>query len=159
MVHKLNKGYPIFQTEAHEPYPELNGGQIRRAKGLSVPNRYIYGLSAQSDKMSPLLYISSSYTSLQFHWIGSRLNAWLRIDTVDCCLLKRLWAEKNLLILSLRTKIWRQMNVMGGLKEFMFPQCDRFHCENLFFFWIDASNFDEQGLPWKVAIHCCTWYL
>ena len=90
-------------------------------------------MSAQSDKMSPLLYISSSYTSLQFHWIGSRLNAWLRIDTVDCCLLKRLWTEKNLQILSLRTKIWRQMNVMGGLKEFMFPQCDRFHCENLFF--------------------------
>ena len=31
------KGYPIFQTEAHKPYPELNGGQIRRPKGLSVP--------------------------------------------------------------------------------------------------------------------------
>ena len=35
------EGYPIFQTEVHEPYPELNGGQIRRARGLSVPNRYI----------------------------------------------------------------------------------------------------------------------
>ena len=42
MVHKLNKGYPIFQTEAHEPYPKLNGRQIRRARGLSIPNRYIY---------------------------------------------------------------------------------------------------------------------
>ena len=44
VVHKLNKGYPIFQTEAHEPYPELNGGQIiRHARGLSVQTvKYIF---------------------------------------------------------------------------------------------------------------------
>ena len=42
VVHKLNKGCTIFQTEAHEPYPELNGRQIRRARGMSVPNHYIY---------------------------------------------------------------------------------------------------------------------
>ena len=37
MVHKLEKEYPKFQTEAHEPYPDLNGGQIIRcARGLSV---------------------------------------------------------------------------------------------------------------------------
>ena len=41
MIHKLVKGYPIFQTEALEHYPELNGRQIKLARGLSVPNRYI----------------------------------------------------------------------------------------------------------------------
>ena len=42
VLHKLVKGYPIFQTKVHEPYPELNGGQIRCARGLSESNRYIY---------------------------------------------------------------------------------------------------------------------
>ena len=41
VIHELVKGYPKFQTKAHKTYPELNGGQIRRARGLSVPNRYM----------------------------------------------------------------------------------------------------------------------
>ena len=27
-IHEIEKGYPIFQTEAHEPYPELNVEQM-----------------------------------------------------------------------------------------------------------------------------------
>ena len=27
VVHKVIKGYPIFQTEVCDPYPHLNGGQ------------------------------------------------------------------------------------------------------------------------------------
>ena len=41
VIHELVKGYPIFQIKAHQTYPELNGGQIRCARGLSVPNRYM----------------------------------------------------------------------------------------------------------------------
>ena len=37
VVQKLTKGYPIFQTKAHETYPELNGGQIiKRARVLFI---------------------------------------------------------------------------------------------------------------------------
>ena len=28
VVHEVTKGYPTFQTEVLEPYPELNGGQL-----------------------------------------------------------------------------------------------------------------------------------
>ena len=31
------KRYPIFRMEVPDPYPHLNGGQIRRASGFSVP--------------------------------------------------------------------------------------------------------------------------
>ena len=27
VVYELTKGYPIFQTEVHDPYPHINGGQ------------------------------------------------------------------------------------------------------------------------------------
>ena len=46
VVHKFNKGYPILQTEVHEPYSELNGGQIiRRANIYLVEERCGFGHS------------------------------------------------------------------------------------------------------------------
>ena len=36
-VHKVKKRYSIFRIEVPDPYPHLNGGQIRRASGLSIP--------------------------------------------------------------------------------------------------------------------------
>ena len=39
LIGKVAGGDIYSMTEVHESYPELNGGQIRRARGLSVRNR------------------------------------------------------------------------------------------------------------------------
>ena len=41
----------IIRIEVPDPYPHLNGEQIRHASGLSVSHRYIYGTT-----MDPLYF-------------------------------------------------------------------------------------------------------
>ena len=64
-------GYPIFQTEAHEPYPELNGRQIiRHSRGFSVQTvTYMKELDRSCNFTPPSKLFSMLKTTCQIYHI------------------------------------------------------------------------------------------